>query len=211
MYIPLLTYLCSSPEEAIHTGVQHSNTVLVTVKSWDIFSLMCFFECPSWSVGKWQRWWRGIMWEEMTEIHKGIKWRVIMWVKDLWLNFGQGSTLPDNTCVKFERLTSFTSTYRNLKKVGRNVEEFTCSSLSVVVLFLSEGRGQTATCLSPSSPTLSCFINSAFLSQSNVPTKAEINASICWKLCWLISLADACSMEVSLQKNYKYVNHLLWV
>lgn len=64
-----------------------------------------------------------------------------------------------------------------------------------------------ATCLSPSSPTLSCFINSACLSQSVVLIKAEMNASICGKLCWLISLADACSMEVNLQKNYKYVNH----
>lgn len=146
VYIPLLTYLCSSPEEAIHIGIQHSETVLVTVKSWDIFSLMCFFECPSWSVGKWQRWWRGIMWEEMPEIHKGIKWRVIMWVKDLWLNFGQGSTSPDNTRVKFERLTYSLPRIESIMwKVGRNIEEFTCSSLSVVVLFLSE-----ATCLSPS-------------------------------------------------------------
>lgn len=140
VYIPLLTYLCSSREEAIHTGIQHSITVLVTVKSWDIFSLMCFFECPSWSVGKWQRWWSGIMWEEMTEIHKGIKWRVIMWVTDLWLNFGQGSTTWQYTCEVWE----IDSMYRNIKKVGRNVEEFTCSSLSDVVLFLSEGRGSNS-------------------------------------------------------------------
>lgn len=124
--VRLLIYVCSSPEETVLTGVLHSNTLLLTVKSWDIFSLMSFFECLSWSVGKWQRWWGGIMRgrndrnpqrNQMTCDH--VSQTICDWT------FARAPLhRPDNTRVKLERLVS---THRNLKNVESNVASSTCS------------------------------------------------------------------------------------